>query len=593
MRHLIATLGLGLIFFSSLPGQELNKTSVFFESGQSALSSTARRSLSDWLEKNRVSDNCNILINAYTDNRGSEAYNEELARQRAQSVQAILQDQLQEAPRFTTSIIGERDPQFSNLHEEGRQKNRRVDILLQCSDLKTTDDLFRELQAHMEQSFVIDPSVSQVINGRKGTRFWIDAHAILDEEGRPVEDSVILSLREAYGVEDMLAARLGTTAGERLLETGGMLFLNAQTANGEELRLDPEKPLLAAMPTPALKENMELFTAVTDANGTVTDWMPTGQKAAQNLDDGLKLPARPRLVYDFDQNKFAPPVFDPSSLPEPPAAPEKPGAPYKPHKPEREQIRYRPGGIKGLLTNRSVIEAKEEETFQKEMEKYQTARTEYERKNRIYQEKMKTYPLALENYKSRKQAWENMKRDRMQNHKRLVDSLTRAWLSGQYEQARKEHEEELERWRIACEKRVAEFEAKYGGAARFSDEMVNNYFYRINRFGWINCDRFLNIPPEEKRELAIQTPQNMGDEPRVFVVFKDMNSILNATQKGGLYRSQAVPENRTATLVGLTVKEGKPYLALQEITTGAEEPYELVFRETQLSQLRQALERLN
>jgi hypothetical protein len=321
--------------------------------------------------------------------------------------------------------------------------------------------------------------------------------------------------------------------------------------------------------------------------------MPAGQKAAQNLDEGLKLPPRPRLIYDFDQNKFAPPVFDPSSLPPPPTPPAKPRAPYKPHKPEREQIRYRPGGIKGLLTNRNAIEAKEEETYQKEMEKYQAAKAEYDRKLQLYQEKMKTYPLALETYKQEKRAWENMKRERMQSHNRLVDSLTRAWLSGQYEQAREAHEEELERWRMACEKRVAEFEAKFGGAARFSDGLVNNYFYRINRFGWINCDRFLNIPPEEKRELAIQTPQNAGGTPRIFVVFKDMNSILNVTQKGGLYRSQAVPGNRPATLIGLTVKEGKPYLALQEITTGAEEPYELVFRETQLSQLRQALERLN
>ena len=74
-----------------------------------------------------------VEIVGHTDSRGSEAYNQRLSEQRAESVANYLIQHGVSASRVTTSGRGELEPRGTNSTEAGRQLNRRVEIFLRST----------------------------------------------------------------------------------------------------------------------------------------------------------------------------------------------------------------------------------------------------------------------------------------------------------------------------------------------------------------------------------------------------------------------------------------------------------------------------
>lgn len=69
-----------------------------------------------------------VIINGYTDSKGSRYYNNKLAERRIQSVKNILSLDGVDNNRFKTQAFGEKNPASSNRSAKGRAKNRRVYI---------------------------------------------------------------------------------------------------------------------------------------------------------------------------------------------------------------------------------------------------------------------------------------------------------------------------------------------------------------------------------------------------------------------------------------------------------------------------------
>lgn len=71
-----------------------------------------------------------IAVRGYTDATGSADYNKELAEERAEAVASFLKEDSEiEDDQVTVIAKGEQDPVASNQTQEGRQQNRRVEIL--------------------------------------------------------------------------------------------------------------------------------------------------------------------------------------------------------------------------------------------------------------------------------------------------------------------------------------------------------------------------------------------------------------------------------------------------------------------------------
>jgi outer membrane protein OmpA-like peptidoglycan-associated protein len=71
-----------------------------------------------------------VAVAGHTDSVGSDAYNQKLSEQRAQSVAAYLQRKDIEPARFEVIGFGERNPVADNATAEGRALNRRVELTL-------------------------------------------------------------------------------------------------------------------------------------------------------------------------------------------------------------------------------------------------------------------------------------------------------------------------------------------------------------------------------------------------------------------------------------------------------------------------------
>jgi len=71
-----------------------------------------------------------IVVAGYTDNVGSDEYNQSLSEQRAKSVASYLKGKKVIAARFETVGFGEKSPIADNGTSEGRALNRRVELTL-------------------------------------------------------------------------------------------------------------------------------------------------------------------------------------------------------------------------------------------------------------------------------------------------------------------------------------------------------------------------------------------------------------------------------------------------------------------------------
>jgi outer membrane protein OmpA-like peptidoglycan-associated protein len=71
-----------------------------------------------------------IHVVGHTDSIGAEAYNERLSRDRAEAVGEYLRDQGVNGNRIIYYGMGEMQPVASNETDDGRRRNRRVDIFL-------------------------------------------------------------------------------------------------------------------------------------------------------------------------------------------------------------------------------------------------------------------------------------------------------------------------------------------------------------------------------------------------------------------------------------------------------------------------------
>ena len=105
---------------------------VLFEFGEADLRPDADAALADLRRLLMdVHKTANAEIVGYTDSVGSVAFNQTLSERRAESVLEWLEAQGVARGRFHASGKGEADPVGDNSTPEGRQKNRRVEVLIQ------------------------------------------------------------------------------------------------------------------------------------------------------------------------------------------------------------------------------------------------------------------------------------------------------------------------------------------------------------------------------------------------------------------------------------------------------------------------------
>ena len=107
---------------------ELLRTPISFVTGGSQMTGESRRLLVQIADKIKGCPNGAVTVVGYTDNQGSDAVNLKLSDTRAKAVAAALVSNGVLAANMTARGAGSANPIADNNTEEGRAKNRRVEI---------------------------------------------------------------------------------------------------------------------------------------------------------------------------------------------------------------------------------------------------------------------------------------------------------------------------------------------------------------------------------------------------------------------------------------------------------------------------------
>ncbi|MFB7332045.1 OmpA family protein [Streptomyces adustus] len=102
---------------------------VLFGKDSAKLGADAKARIAAIAEEIKKQNATNIRVFGFTDNLGSSAHGDVLSKQRANAVQDVLSQDLND-PNVTFEVrgYGEQYPISSNATEEGRKKNRRVEV---------------------------------------------------------------------------------------------------------------------------------------------------------------------------------------------------------------------------------------------------------------------------------------------------------------------------------------------------------------------------------------------------------------------------------------------------------------------------------
>lgn len=111
-------------------GLVLTLGNVLFETGRSDLKPGATTSLDKLVAFLNQYPDRKAVIEGHTDNVGSSDSNQALSQRRAESVNSYLQQHGIGSQRLSASGMGEGQPVADNDSENGRQQNRRVEVII-------------------------------------------------------------------------------------------------------------------------------------------------------------------------------------------------------------------------------------------------------------------------------------------------------------------------------------------------------------------------------------------------------------------------------------------------------------------------------
>ncbi len=101
---------------------------AFFDYDKAVLKPEGKAKLDDLADKVKAINLEVVIAVGHTDSRGSDAYNQKLSVRRAEAVKAYLVSKGIENNRVYTEGKGEGQPVADNSTNEGRAKNRRVEV---------------------------------------------------------------------------------------------------------------------------------------------------------------------------------------------------------------------------------------------------------------------------------------------------------------------------------------------------------------------------------------------------------------------------------------------------------------------------------
>lgn len=496
--------------------------------------------------------------------------------------------------------------------------------------------------ASKPQVFNLNLRADTAVTCQNGTVISVQQGAFVDQNGEVVTDNVQLRVIEALNFGDYLRNDLQTVAGGQLLQTAGMLYLDA-TANGQALALQEGMPLRVELPIDAPSPGYKVFNGSHDAQGNI-NWEETG-----TLDEGMiplplsELDLKYYTAYQFSKQYEIRRLMDSVVINDP--------------KYEGTYIATRE--FEQRLTMLGADNSEWWEGYDTYLDKHQP--TQSALNNRLWEEHMtktgKTFKIHCEPIQiyldhTDKPLWvaDSLVADFLLN-KAAKDSLRWSkvrtdeddwshydWyyfkpffkqiadlrltqpkhydpkgvdmgapnakeLLVQKGYSPTEAFEQLQlhrtRARILEQRRAAKEKARQQQLLHAAIDKAFSASFKVEKLGWINVDRFYDDPKAKEVELFALVKVDSLPFCDMNLLLPDMGLAINGiemeqgrfrfTEDDQLYRK--LPLGEKAILIAISAKEGKPYLGMQPFTIQGKQTVEVALKETTWEELEQGFKK--
>ncbi len=591
MRHYLLPFLLLFTTFGNLLAQEsttaeaeAQQFSVYFASASAELDAAAQAQLQNLIDQLQGMGDYRLELAAHTDSRGTSRYNDRLAQERAESVTKFLEQQYITTDGMRTLALGEQEAGNDRNSEELQRDNRRVDVIVSGWYWQSIGSLRDSLAKPLAQKHTIDAGQDQLIEGQKGGRFFLTASSFVTANGEEVTGLVDIELTECYSLGDMISQGLTTTAQDRILESGGMLEINAYQ-NGQRLQLKPGSSIASSVPTNEFRQDMSLFygQAHGEENQDI-DWTNSEAPVQSKL---------PRLTFAPGPVRPSWMTFALIYLKQPddeadPRLPKKPKTtkPVRPREPNYDNIAYYPQGLEKIFMGKATQE-------ERTAEKRENRRIRYEASIKSYEERIANYNQSLGKYRLAMAEYEELRKGEIDENGFITTGPMYEYLKAKADSAFAADQRQYQRDSTGYEgyrrRKTEAYERQVEALGQVDASVVSTYFFNINQMGWANIDRFLKTvetTPLAARENATETDA----KAMVFLMIPERNIILRMPyrdQKG--FVLSRVPIGETAKIMAIKVQDKKAYLSSQEVIITDDLLITLDYRPGRLRDIREEL----
>lgn len=386
----------------------------------------------------------------------------------------------------------------------------------------------------------IDPEETTVITGKQGTIVRIPAGTFVTASGLAVTGKVQVEMKEVFKKSDILLSNLPTISDGKMLESGGVVYLDAATMDGEKVVIAPGKAVTIDFPSGSPTQGMQAFSGQYDTEGNM-NWTPMGAPAvAAGADNGIK--ADPNtLMFSDGEHSVKGYIY---SILE--GATQCVGT---------DKVWIEVGISPDGMTKRVRTSGYNSCYYKSVIDIVQNIKWDVDAAPGV--DKI-SFTIEPQNYNNK----ENPR-------------------NGQYNAV------------ASSDNMFAMYNEKFDKyEAKLQAREVANNSLQVAELGWINCDRFYEVTP--KVNLMVNVDGGTEKEfARVFVVFKDIKSVMGGNQVD--YSSHSfsnLPGGKKAYAVAISYLDNEPYFGMKEISI-SDQPIALSMNKTTIDGLKSKMESLN
>lgn len=527
IRTLLPLLAIFLTF--EIYAQQTNTETIYFDQNEYYLRPASTKSLDSICSI--LNDNTYLIsIIGHSDSDGNDNYNLMLSEKRTKTVMAYLLSKSIRKDRLKTEFYGEKKPIAGNYSDKDKQQNRRVEIVIEHGNSDSELPFVKQTQI-----FLISADKDTTLTCAEGTIIKIKANSFVSEKtGKAISGIVKISVKEFYKISDILLSNLSTTSNGQLLETGGMVNINA-TANEDELKLSKGQSLEINFPTKQMQKDMQLFSGEWDSEGHI-NWIQPYKSQELIFIVVEEMPKFSRGENDITR-------YLASSL--------------------RYPQRAKESGIQGIVYVTFVID--------------EIGAVKNPRVIRGVTPELDEAALnaikSMPNWTPGRQKGKNVSVQmnlpvRFDLGDKSLGDTTLIWGENSKER----------------------FEKSFSDTTFENASSGNITYYVLNstQLGWINCDRFINISPITKYIVKFDQ-----DVDKVEIIFDRYKSVMNVFPKNGVYTFNNVPMGEKITIIAIKRIDNKPYLAVKQTKISSQVEQEFDFQPVTMKMLKTEMQKLD